>query len=119
MFGLMSNRSASTRSGRSYKHRGYDSVAVRVARREDAAAIRRVAALDGKRVPTGEVLVAEADSEIIAALSVSDGTRVADPFRWTSDVVALMEMRASQLQASGANAPATAAASARASLRTA
>jgi hypothetical protein len=119
MFGLMSNRSSSTRSERSYKRHGYDSVAVRIARAEDTAAIRRVAALDGKELPMGEVLVAEADSEIIAALSVSDGTRVADPFRWTSDVVALMEMRAAQLQANGAGASDTAVASVRTSLRTA
>jgi hypothetical protein len=119
MFGLMSNIRRSTRSGRSYKPASYDSVSFRVAGDEDAAAIRRVAALDGKRVPMGEVLVAEVDSEIIAALSVSDGSRVADPFRWTSDVVVLMEMRAAQLQATGLGTSATAAASVRASLRTA
>jgi hypothetical protein len=119
MFGLMSNRSRSTRSGRSYKRPAYDSVSVRFAHEDDAGAIRRVAALDGKRVPMGEVLVAEADSEVIAALSVDDGSRVADPFRWTADVVALMEMRAAQLQATGAATSNTAAASVRASLRTA
>ena len=119
MFGLMSNISRSTRSEGSYKRHAYDSVSVRIAGDDDAAAIRRVAALDGKRVPMGEVLVAEADSKVIAALSIDDGSRVADPFSWTSDVVALMEMRAAQLQAIDAGTPAKAAGSVRAFLRTA
>jgi hypothetical protein len=76
----------------------YDSVAVRVARPDDDAAIRRVAALDGKEVPEGVTLVAEADNEIIAALPISGGEPVADPFRWTADVVALMKMRAAQIE---------------------
>jgi hypothetical protein len=90
---LRSKRSTSSRGA------GYDSVAVRLARPEDEPAIRRIAALDGKRVPAGRVLVAEADSEVIAALSVAGGGAVADPFRWTAEVVALMEMRAEQLAA--------------------
>jgi hypothetical protein len=94
MFSLMSRRSKRYTSSRLG---GYDSVAVRLARPEDEAAIQRIAALDGKEAPTGRVLVAEADREVIAALAVHSGIAVADPFRWTSDVVALMEMRAEQL----------------------
>ena len=96
MFSLMSrrsNRSTSSRLG------GYHSVAVRLARPEDEGAIRRIASLDGKKAPSGPLLVAEADNEVIAALSIASGEAVADPFRWTSDVVALMEMRAEQLAA--------------------
>ena len=99
MFSLMSlrsKRSSSRRVG------GYDSVAVRLARPDDEAAIWRIAALDGRKAPRGQVLVAEADGEVIAALSVTDGDRAADPFRWTSDVMALMEMRAEQLAGAGA-----------------
>src|SRR3569833_4444378 len=70
MFGLMSNRSRTSRSNKSYKPRGYASVSFRLARDEDAAAIRRLAALDAKKVPMGELLVAEADAEVIAALSI-------------------------------------------------
>ena len=44
------------------------------------------------------MLVAEADGEIIAALPIDGGHAVADPFRWTADVVALMEMRAAQFE---------------------
>ena len=94
MFSLMSFRSKRSTPSRPS---GYDSVAVRLARPDDAPAIRRLAALDDKRVPSGRILVAEADSEVIAALPVAGGSAVADPFRWTSDVVALLEMRAKQL----------------------
>lgn len=99
MFSLMSLRSKRSTSSR---QGGYDSVAVRLARPEDEQAIRRIAALDGKRAPAGRVLVAEADSELIAALPVTGGDAVADPFRWTADVVELMKMRAAQMADAGA-----------------
>ncbi len=94
MFSLMSRKSKRYTSSRTH---GYDSVAVRLAQAEDEMAIRRIAALDGKTAPEGRILVAEADHEIIAALPIGGGQAVADPFRWTSDVVALMEMRANQI----------------------
>jgi hypothetical protein len=97
MFPLKSRRSKRSTSSRLG---GYDSVAVRLARPEDEASIHRVASLDGKKAPQGRVLVAEADREVIAALAIDSGAVVADPFRWTSDVIALMEMRAEQLAAS-------------------
>jgi hypothetical protein len=96
---------------------GYDSVAVRLAGPEDESAIRRIASLDGKKAPEGRVLVAEADREIIAALAIEGSAAVADPFRWTSDVVALMEMRAEQLAAAGQVAAPAAGRSARTALR--
>jgi len=108
---LRSKRSSFSRVG------GYDSVAIRMARPEDEYAIFRVAALDGRAAPSGRVLVAEADGEIVAALSVTDGSKAADPFRWTSDVMALMEMRAEQFAGTDAE-PARAGAAAVAKLRT-
>lgn len=115
MFSLMSRtskRSTSSRLG------GYDSVAVRLARPEDEAAIRRIASLDGKKAPAGRLLVAEADGEVIAALPIAGGDAVADPFQWTSDVVALMEMRAEQLAIAGQAQVAASAGAAHTSLRT-
>jgi hypothetical protein len=95
----------SLRSKRSsYSHVGdYDSVAIRLARSEDDYAITRVAALDSRSKPAGRVLVAEADGEVIAALSVSDGSTAADPFSWTSEIMELMEMRAAQIAAADAS----------------
>jgi len=115
MLSLMSRRSKRYTSSRPGS---YDSVAVRLARPEDEAAIRRIASLDGKDAPVGRVLVAEADREVIAALAVNTGIAVADPFRWTSDVVALMEMRAEQIAATDlVSTPATSGAG-RTALRT-
>ena len=114
MFSLMSVKSKRS----SYSRVGaYDSVSIRMARPEDEYAIYRVAALDGAKAPAGRVLVAEADGDIIAALSVTDGAKAADPFRWTSDVIALMKMRADQLSADDAR-PARSASRAVKQLRT-
>src|SRR3954449_2873409 len=65
----------------------------------DAPRIRELALLDNKRVPAGPFLVAEASGEIVAARSLSTGTVVADPFRLTSDIVAMLQLRANQIGA--------------------
>jgi hypothetical protein len=43
--------------------------------------------------------VAERDDEVVAALSMDTGDRVADPFRRTADVVDLLAFRARRLRA--------------------
>ena len=75
-------------------------VVIRAARGSDGPVLRRLAALDSREVPTGDVLIAEADDEVVAALSVDTGERIADPFRRTADVVDLLEYRARRLRAS-------------------
>jgi hypothetical protein len=70
------------------------SVLIRAARGSDGPALEALAALDSALVPAGELLVAEADGSIVAALSAATGERIADPFRPTRDVVALLELRA-------------------------
>ena len=102
MFSLMSIKSKSSIS--SSRSGGYDSVAVRLAGPEDETAIRRVAALDSRHAAGGPHLVAEADGDVIAALAIGSGHAVADPFRWTADVVELMKMRAAQMRATPADA---------------
>jgi hypothetical protein len=100
MFPLMSLKSkSSTSAGRSG---GYESVAVRLAGPEDEAAMLRVAALDSSGLAGGPHLVAEVDGRVVAALAIGSGHAVADPFRWTADLVELMKVRAAQLQGSGA-----------------
>jgi hypothetical protein len=76
------------------------SVVIRAARGSDGPALRRLAELDSREVPTGDVLLAETDDELVAALSVDTGERVADPFRRTADVVDLLEYRARRLRTS-------------------
>ena len=74
-------------------------VVIRAARGSDGPALRRLAALDSRPLPEGAVLVAEADDEVVAALSVDTGAKVADPFRRTADVVDLLAYRARRLRA--------------------
>lgn len=100
MFSLMSLKSKSSSSNRAG---GYDRVAVRLAGPSDEAAIAGIAALDSAKLVDGPHLVAEADGDVIAALAIETGAAVADPFRWTADVVELMRVRAAQLREGGAD----------------
>jgi hypothetical protein len=70
------------------------SVVMRAARGSDGPALARLAALDSKRPPRGEVLVAEIDGAIHAALGLDDGIAIANPFHPTAGLVALLELRA-------------------------
>ena len=66
----------------------------------DAAALDRLAQLDSRRAPRGVVLVAEVAGELWAAISVDDQHAIADPFRPTGELVALLVQRARQLRRS-------------------
>ena len=67
---------------------------LRVARPDDAPAVRRLAQLDSSRPPSGPVLLAVVGSEPVAALGVETGAVVADPFRPTAGVVATLRQAA-------------------------
>ncbi len=71
-------------------------ISIRRASDRDRGTLERLAALDSARRPRGEVLIAEVDGEAWAALSLRDGHAVADPFRRSGAVVALLRTRASQ-----------------------
>jgi hypothetical protein len=64
---------------------------------DDQPALWRLAALDSAEPLAEPVLIAEVDGVPWAALSLSDGSVVADPFHRTLDVVALLRARAQQL----------------------
>jgi hypothetical protein len=67
-------------------------VVIRTARGSDGGALEDLARLDSQRPLGGEVLVAEQDGALVAAVA---GDRViADPFRPTADVVELLRIRA-------------------------
>jgi hypothetical protein len=67
-------------------------VLIRAARGSDGAALENLAGLDSQRPLTGDVLVAEQDGVVVAAIA---GDRaIADPFRRTDDLVALLRLRA-------------------------
>jgi hypothetical protein len=76
---------------------------VRSATSSDREQIARLAALDSARPIEGGALVAEADARIVAALPLGAGRPVADPFEPTAEVVALLELRASQLSGGAAS----------------
>jgi hypothetical protein len=74
-----------------------DQVTMRRAYPDDFAALAQLAALDCGRVPTGDVLVAEVDGELWAAVAVGSDSAIADPFRASAAIVRLLRMRAAQL----------------------
>ena len=75
------------------KHPTLDpTVVIRAARGSDGDALDELARVDSQRPLAGEVLLAEQDGVLVAALA---GERVvADPFRPTADVVALLRLHA-------------------------
>jgi hypothetical protein len=73
-------------------------ITIRAADAQDAPEIARLALLDGHRLPAGQQLVAEADGHILAAVEVTSGRTVADPFQPTAGVARLIALRAKQLR---------------------
>ena len=67
---------------------------LRQAGADDRRKVDDLAALDDAPVLKGEVLVALIGGEAVAALSLSDGRVVANPFRRTEAAVALLRLRA-------------------------
>jgi hypothetical protein len=98
MLGRGNNRS---RMGRTYAGSPLDEglgITIRFAYPDDAEALARLAALDSNTVPAGPLLVAEVDGELWAAVSVaSKASVIADPFRHTAELVALLRERAAAL----------------------
>lgn len=75
---------------------------LRPATAADAAAISGVAQLDSAPMPEGDLLVALVDGRLLAALSLTTGSVVADPFSRTADLVEMLRDRAAQLREAGA-----------------
>jgi hypothetical protein len=74
-----------------------EGVTIRALEANDSDALRVLAELDTARPPIGEVLGAERDGRLVAAISLSNGDVVADPFRPTAEIVTLLRVRARQL----------------------
>jgi hypothetical protein len=74
-----------------------DAVVLRLAQDSDARALRRLAQLDDREPLAGAALLAEQDGELRAAMSLHSGRTIADPFRRTTDLVTLLQARASLL----------------------
>jgi hypothetical protein len=63
---------------------------------EDRLAIVELAALDSRRAPRGEALLAFIGTELRAALPLDGGEAIADPFHHTAELVDLLRVRARQ-----------------------
>jgi hypothetical protein len=67
---------------------------------DDRSDLIRLAALDGASAPPpAPLLVAELDGELSVALSLADGSAIADPFKSTAQVVELLRLHAAAGQA--------------------
>ncbi len=92
-----SARIAEARAARSEPHA--PAVAIRTCRVDDAEALDLLAALEGRGRPRGSFLVAEVAGAIVAAVPLDDDDApLADPFRPTENVIALLELRAAQIR---------------------
>jgi hypothetical protein len=60
----------------------------------DRTAMDELAALDSRRAPHGDALLAFVGTELRAALPLDGGAPIADPFHRTAELVDLLRLRA-------------------------
>jgi hypothetical protein len=75
----------------------FGSITIRTAQPGDQDALRRVAQRDSRALPDGELLIAVDDGEVRAAIALSDGVVIADPFHRTNELVRMLTLRRGQL----------------------
>jgi hypothetical protein len=81
-------------------------VTIRRAQPADLPAVRRLAALDCQATPCREeLLLAEVDGELWAAVSADGRRRLADPFRLSGGLVELLLARLAQQRGAAADCP--------------
>jgi hypothetical protein len=73
-------------------------ITIRLAGPEHADQLRRLAQRDSAGLPNGELLVAFVGGRLRAAISISDGRAIADPFHPTAGLVSLLSERVVQLR---------------------
>jgi len=76
---------------------GRERIVIRFVRGGDVSSVSRLADLCDRPVPASPLLLAEADGSLVAAVSTSTGDVIRDPFVASDDVVALLQLRATQL----------------------
>ena len=67
----------------------HDQLTIKFATDADRPRLERLAELDSRPVPRGEVVLAEVNGRLVAAVGV-DGSAIADPFERSAHVVALL-----------------------------
>jgi hypothetical protein len=73
-------------------------VLLHFARPDDSGLVTRLAELDDATPLEGEILIAFVAGEAVAALSLTEGRVVANPFVLTADAVALLRLREQHLR---------------------
>ena len=76
-------------------------VVIRAARGSDGSALEDLARMDSQRPLTGDVVLAEQNGVIVAALSAERA--IADPFRPTADLLALLRVHSGRPAHAGGN----------------
>jgi hypothetical protein len=84
---------------KAYTH--YNEIVIRLAAEEDAAELTRLAQLDSRQLPAAPLLAAFGGGRALAAISLGEDGAVADPFRRTAEVVAMLEARRDQIRGPG------------------
>jgi hypothetical protein len=79
-----------------------DGVLLRMARAGDEADLIRLAALDSARPLAGPALIAEENGALVAALCLSTGRAVADPFVPSMHLIELLRQHAARRHAPAA-----------------
>jgi hypothetical protein len=75
-----------------------ETLTIRMAVPADAEALGRLAQLDSAPPPAVPMLVAEVGGELRAALPLDGGPAIADPFRRTAELIAILAERTRQLE---------------------
>jgi hypothetical protein len=75
----------------------WQGLTLRLATSADRPALARLADLEQTSGPAEPILVGEMMERPVAALSLSDGRVIADPFTPTAELIELMRLRARQL----------------------
>ena len=82
------------------RHNDIDAI-VRMASDADGPALERLSQLEGRRLPAGPALVAEQGGAVVAAVSITGGEPIADPFRPTAELVELLGRALARLRDDG------------------
>lgn len=72
-------------------------ITIRHATPGDASDLERLAQLEGVGPPAGDVLVAEVDGQLSAAVELGGGSVIADPFRPSGEASELLRLRVERL----------------------
>ena len=76
-----------------------ETITIRPLRADDVGAVERLAELDERPVPPGQLLLAEVEGTVEAAVALDGGETIANPFARSGEAVSLLELRADQLRA--------------------